>query len=244
MHSRVTVEICVDSVESARAAQRGGAGRVELCSDLWAGGITASAGLIAAVHRCLSIPLHVLIRPRAGDFVYSAEEFDVLKRDVFRARQLGVEGVVFGVLEAGGEVDVARTQQLVEVSHPLAVTFHRAVDATPDLQRALASLKEIGVHRILTAGGVATAEEGLAMLKRLVTDAVDGPVVVAGGGIREFNVARFVREAGVREVHTSLQTGLSLTEAARPGPLGEGDRRARTLSEAEVARFVEAASAG
>jgi copper homeostasis protein len=193
----VAVELCVDSVESARAAQAGGATRIELCSDLGAGGITPSAGLIAMVRRAVKIPVQVLIRPRAGDFAYSAEELEVMRRDIVLARQFGVKGIVLGMLEPSGVVDVKRTAELVQCARPLDVTFHRAFDRTPDLLQALDAVKQAGVQRILTAGGGSSAEEGLAMLARLVREAGSAVAIMAAGGIRAANVAHIVKATGV-----------------------------------------------
>ena len=137
MASGVLLEVCVDSVESAIASEKGGAQRIELCSDLTEGGITPSAGMIAMTRKRVSIALHVLIRPRAGDFNYSDQEFEVIKRDILLAKQLGANGVAVGVLDLKGNIDVARTRELVLLARPMAVTFHRAFDVTRDLLTAL-----------------------------------------------------------------------------------------------------------
>ncbi len=149
----LTVEVCVDSLDSAIAAERGGANRVELCASLVEGGVTPSAGLIATARQKISIGLHVMIRPRAGDFYYSADEFDVMRRDVLMAKQLGAEGVVFGILDADANIDIQRTRALVDLARPLKVTYHRAFDMSADLFRSLEQVTETGADRILTSGG-------------------------------------------------------------------------------------------
>ena len=200
----ILVEACVDSVESARAAAHGGARRVELCDALFDGGTTPSAGMIAACKEAVSVPVFVMIRPRGGDFVYSEEERDVMRRDVGVARELGADGIVIGGLLPNGEVDVALVGMLVEMARGLPVTFHRAFDLTPDLGASLDSLADAGVQRILTAGGAATASEGASMLATLVRRVGSRLMVMAGGGVREENVRALVSTSGVREVHVRL----------------------------------------
>ena len=195
------IEVCVDSVESAAAAELGGAARVELCDDLIEGGTTPSFGMIEVVRERVAIGLHVLIRPRGGDFCYSDAEFEVMVRDIAAARRLGVDGVVLGLLHPDGSVDEPRTHLLVEAARPLGVTFHRAFDVTRDTVESLEALIRIGVERVLTSGSAKRALEGIPAIAALVRQSAGRIVVLAGGGIDEGNAGRIVIETGVGEIH-------------------------------------------
>ena len=157
MRAPILVEACVDSVESALAAARGGAHRIELCANLVEGGTTPSAGTLAVCRARLEIPIFVLIRPRGGDFLYSAAELAVMLEDVRRAKETGAHGIVTGVLRADAEIDQDRTGALIAAARPLRVTFHRAFDVCRDAGRALETLIALGVERVLTSGQAATA---------------------------------------------------------------------------------------
>lgn len=204
MGNPVPLEVCVDSVDSALAAERGGAARVELCSNLFEGGTTPSAGLISTVRHKILIDLHVMIRPRAGDFCYSADEFEVMQQDILTAKQLRANGVVLGILNASGSVNIERTRQLVELARPLSVTFHRAFDMSADLFRALEDVIYTGAKRILTSGGEPSAVEGLSTLHRLVEAAKGRIIVMACGGVRDHNVRAVLQQTQVQEVHAGM----------------------------------------
>jgi copper homeostasis protein len=200
----ITVEICIDSVDSAVAAERGGAQRVELCSDLVEGGITPSAGLIATVRQTVQIGLQVMIRPRGGDFHYSAEEFDIMRRDIRMAKQLGANGVVFGLLDIDGKVEAERTRELVELARPLNVTYHRAFDMARDLDKSLEDVIATGADRILTSGAEVAAS--IPTLKRLIAAAGERIIVLVGGGLKPHNAPKVIAETGAKEIHAGLRT--------------------------------------
>jgi copper homeostasis protein len=198
------VEAAVETLDSALAAELAGADRIELCENLSDGGTTPGTRLIAAVAERTRLPVFVLIRPRAGDFVYSDDEFGQMIRDTELARRLGIAGIVTGALTPGGRVDVEGTRTLVEAAAGLPVTFHRAIDSAVDLPAALEEAIEVGASRVLTSGGAATAVEGLDLIAALLGQARGRITVIAGGGIREHNVRDVIARTGVREVHARL----------------------------------------
>jgi len=194
-------EVCVESVESAIAAEAGGAHRVELCADLLEGGITPSAGIIALARERLQIGLNVMIRPRGGDFCYSDVEFAVMQRDVATAKGLGADGIVLGILRPDGSVDAERCHALVSAARPMSVTFHRAFDVTREPFEALEALIAMGVERVLTSGQEPTALEGADLIAELIRRAHGRIIVMPGGGIREANVHKIVAATGASEIH-------------------------------------------
>jgi copper homeostasis protein len=211
------LEIAANSVASALAAQEGGAGRVELCTGLELGGLTPSHAQIALARERLHIPLVVLIRPRAGDFLYSDLECETMQRDIETCVALGCDGVVLGVLDAGGNVDTARCRALITAATPLGVTFHRAFDLSCDLAQALEDIVALGCERILTSGAQASAVEGAALIRDLVVQAGGRLAVMPGAGITAQNVAALAAATGAREFHAS---------AKQPRPSAMRHRRA------------------
>jgi copper homeostasis protein len=200
------LEICVDSVESAVAAETGGAQRIELCSALSEGGLTPSVGLIKEVRSHLRLGVFVMIRPRGGDFYYSAEELAVMRDDILAARDAGADGVVLGLLTADGEIDVQHTTELVELARPMQVTFHRAIDMTRDMGQALEDVIRTGANRILTSGGEANAMLGSARAAKLVQAAQDRIAVMVCGNVRSENLQQIAETTGAREFHAALRT--------------------------------------
>ena len=203
------LEICVDSIDSALAAHRGGAHRIELCSSLLEGGLTPSTGFMGAVRTRVSLPVFVMIRPRGGDFLYGDAEFEAMKEDIRTAKSLGANGVVLGLLTEDGRVDVARTRELVQLASPLETTFHRAFDLSADLNQALEDVIATGASRILTSGGEHTAPAGSEQIRKLVEAARSRIVIMAGSGIQSRNLRQVLAATGVNEVHASAKASLA-----------------------------------
>jgi len=202
----ISLEICVDSVESAIAAEKGGADRIELCSGLHVGGLTPEQELIESVRSNVLLEVSVMIRPRDGDFVYGPHEIEAMMREIESARASGADGVVLGTLHQDGEVNIEALRRLIDQAWPMQVTFHRAFDISPNPRHSLEQVIAAGASRILTSGGAADAVTGVAGLARLVRTAEGRIAIMAGGGVRSENVRELVRTSEVREIHTSLRT--------------------------------------
>ncbi len=198
-------------------AERGGADRVELCADLAVGGVTPSEAMMERARKLLSLPVHVIIRPRAGDFFYSARELETMKRQIGSAQRLGMNGVVLGILNTDRSVDWKRTRELVEMAAPLPVTFHRAFDETPDLFAGLEAVMQTGATRLLTSGGKAKAPQALPVLAELVDRAAGRISIMPGSGIDASNAVHLIEQTGVREIHASLGSALFNDSATRRG---------------------------
>ena len=205
MNNKIKLEICVDSIASAVAAEKGGADRIELCSALSEGGLTPSAGLISKIVDMLKIDVFVLIRPRRGDFYYSAPEIAVMKQDIELVKKLGAKGVVIGVLKKDGNINEESMQELIALARPMSITFHRAFDLTPDPFKALEELLDLRVDRLLTSGQQQGAEDGLELISQLVKRAGDKLRIMPGGGINENNLYKIKVTSGANEFHTSAK---------------------------------------
>ena len=195
------VEVCANSLESALNAEKAGADRIELCSELGVGGVTPSFGLISLVKQKLSIPIHVLIRPRSGHFTYSQSEFQVLLKDIEMCKEAQVDGIVSGVLKADASLDIERTKQIVKAAKPLHFTFHRAFDWVANQKHVLKQLENLGVDSVLTSGAQVTAEQGMQQLKELY-DLAGNITIMPGGGVNAINIEGF-KKVGFRAIHLS-----------------------------------------
>ena len=199
------LEICCTSFESAKIAAKGKADRIELCANLFEGGTTPSAGMIKLIKDKVDIGLYVIIRPRGGDFVYSADEFIIMQEDIKLCKEIGVDGIVSGVLTADGDIDVPRTKQLVELSGEMDFTFHRAFDHVRNPAQALQDVITTGAARILTSGLHNNVVEGHDMLKYLVGQSKDDIKIIAGGGLKSANIKDII-STGCQEYHTTAKT--------------------------------------
>ncbi|TWW78867.1 copper homeostasis protein cutC homolog [Takifugu rubripes] len=200
------IEVCVDSVESAVNAERGGAGRLELCSSLTEGGLTPSLGLLQVLKQYVKIPVYVMIRPRGGDFLYSDQEVQVMRKDIELMKKHGADGLVLGALTEDGQVDAELCMELLAAARPLPVTFHRAFDMARDPVGTLEMLVSLGFQRVLTSGCDTSALEGLPVIKRLIDQAKGRITIMPGGGITERNLQRILEGSGAEEFHCSARS--------------------------------------
>ena len=221
-HHPFKIEICVEGIDGLVAAQQAGADRVELCASLLEGGLTPSLGVVREALRVGTIPFHVIIRPRGGDFLYSELEFASMIEDVKTMRDLGVVGVVIGCLTGDGEIDEARTKTLVDAARPMKVTCHRAFDMTRDYRAAIEALVRAGVDRVLTSGQRDTAVEGIDILKDTAAIADGRIVVMACGALDQGNIAQVRRATGVDEMHFAALKTLKSGMAFRNPHVGMG----------------------
>jgi copper homeostasis protein len=243
MIGRVKVEICVGDVASALAAEAGGAHRVELCDNLAVGGTTPSAGTIAESCRLLSIPVHVLIRPRSGDFVYSEPEIAVMRHDIAVAKALGAAGVVLGILTPEGAIDRDQTEPLIALARPLCITLHKAFDQTPAPLECLDTLIDMGVERVLSSGGRPTALDGVETLAQLVDRGRGRITIMAGGRLDIANLETVIRRGRVDEIHVGSAVSRSIGGATPAQPL-DGSDNSRSQTDARRVAAIVALVAG
>lgn len=243
--SRVRCEVCVESIEGAIAAERGGADRLELCSELILGGISPSVGLLREVIAATSLPVMVMVRPRAGNFCYSPAEIEMMVREIEFLKDESIAGVVFGVLADDGSVNIDVCKRLTKLARPMSVTFHRAFDWARDAEVAVDDLIHVGVDRVLTSGQQPTAAEGLPLLKSLASRAADRLVIMPGSGVSEHNVSTILGEVATREIHFSgsvaVESDTSFSRPHVPMSSVSGYNRSRT-SEDRVRAICSAAN--
>jgi copper homeostasis protein len=200
------LEICAGDIDSVIAAAKGGAERVELCSALSDGGITPSIGFIKQALKVDGLKVHVLIRPRGGDFLYTKEEIAMMIDDIATCHELGVHGVVIGALTADGDIDFEACKRMVEVAGNMNITFHRAFDLCKDPIKSIDQIIELGCNRLLTSGQAASAEAGVELLHKLVEYANGRIVILAGGGVTPTNAAKILQQSGTNEIHASARS--------------------------------------
>lgn len=199
------IEVCANSVASCVEAQKGGAMRVELCAGIPEGGTTPSRGTVKVARQLIDITLHVIIRPRGGDFLYSEEEMLIMEDDIHMAKECGADGVVIGCLTADGEIDLEKNARLIACAQGMSVTFHRAFDMCADPMKALEELIELGCNRVLTSGQMPTAQAGIPLLKEICEKADGRIIILPGCGINENNIRQIAEETGATEFHLSAR---------------------------------------
>lgn len=236
---KIVFELCAETIDACLAARDGGAGRIELCSGLSEGGLTPSHGLVRSAVAQSGLPVHVLIRPRAGDFDYTPSELAVMRDDIAHAKFLGAAGIVLGLLGPDGTVDIAVTGALVEHARPMKVTFHRAFDATPSLPQALEEVIATGCDRVLTSGGQRDVVAGAQSLAELVTQANGRIDIAVGGGLRIQNAASVSRITCAEHFHGSLRRRLVARSISAGDTVSDSNGASgRYIVEAEAVRTV------
>lgn len=198
------LEIAVFNIRSALAAQAAGADRIELCENPYDGGTTPSYGTLKTVAEQITIPAFPIIRPRGGDFLYTDEEFEVMKKDLTLCKQLGFQGAVLGLLNVDGSIDVKRTKQLVDLAYPLEITFHRAFDRAKDPLASMESIISAGCSRILTSGQKPNVGDALELIRELIQQSNERIIILPGSGVRSGNLPS-IRETGAEEFHSSAR---------------------------------------
>jgi copper homeostasis protein len=232
------LELIAFNIQSCIDAQAAGAHRIELCDNPADGGTTPSYGFIKAARDKLTIDLYPIIRPRGGDFLYTDDEFDIMKSEIKVCKVFGCNGIVIGMLNADGTVDKKRCKELVELARPMGVTFHRAFDRTADLLQALEDVIEIGCERILTSGGVPNAIDGADMIAELIHKAAGRIIIMPGSGVRADNIKMLAEKTGAVEFHSSARTEIESKMKYQSAPMKE-DLTHVGLDPEEAMKMVE-----
>jgi copper homeostasis protein len=240
----MNLEICVDNYESFSTALKHGADRIELCSSLREGGLTPSYAFMEAAMK-VSQPVFMMIRPRSCDFLYTADEIEIMHRDIYAAKKLGALGVVFGVLTAEGSIDVSVMKSLIKEASGMDVTCHRAFDQVRDVFEALDSLIELGVKRILTSGQAENPHDGMDMLQKVVAHA-QRRVMIMAAGVNPSTVREIIEKTGVDEVHSaagmSRKSGMAYIKSE--AQMGHGEDFSMNVVDGELVRGIKAKMAG
>lgn len=197
------LEIAVFNFQSAVSAQEAGADRLELCDNIFEGGTTTSYGILKKIKQHISIPVHPIIRPRGGDFLFTDDEFEIMKLDILLCKSLGYEGIVIGLLKNDASIDIDKTSILVELSYPMEVTFHRAFDRAKNPLQSLENIINCGCQRLLTSGQMPFANEGKHLIKQLITQADDRIIIMPGSGVRSNNIQEIIDATSATEIHSS-----------------------------------------
>lgn len=218
------IEVATSDFSTTASAVEGGADRIELCGNLAEGGTTPSYGTIRKCREAFSVQLYPIIRPRGGDFLYSAAEFDIMLQDVKLCKELGCDGVVIGMLEADGRIAVDACRRLVEAAYPLGVTFHRAFDRCLDPYEALEQIIGMGCERILTSGQRPAAPDGVELISKLNQAADQRIIIMPGSGVRAENIKMLAAKTGCTEFHSSLRGKMaSPMQFIHPGFAGSAE---------------------
>lgn len=237
MNQSFFLEVIAFNIQSCIAIQEAGAHRIELCDNSMEGGTTPSYGFIKAARKYLSIELYPIIRPRGGDFLYSKDEFEIMKSDVLVCKKLGCDGVVIGILTAEGNINKERCKVLVDLAYPMGVTFHRAFDRVNNMQQALEDVIEIGCERILTSGLYPTAMEGIENLQALIKQADERIIIMPGSGIRSANILDIASKTTAVEFHTSARKIIDGQMKFRSHTMNE-NLQSVDVDEAEVKKII------
>jgi copper homeostasis protein len=241
------LEICCYNFTSCLIAEQAGGTRIELCADPGSGGITPGYGTIRMVKEKTRIPVYPIIRPRGGDFLYSDDEYVIMRKDIIMCKELGCEGIVIGLLHVDGSVDKRRTAMLVELAYPMGVTFHRAFDRAANAFEALTAIVETGCERILTSGQRPHAADAMPLLGDLVRSAGEDIIIMPGSGVRAANITVLAEKTGAREFHSSAGINLASKMAFKPLQMEEeltnlltDKEEIKAMAEELAAYFAEA----